>query len=368
MRKIRLAVIGTGLAWKRLHWPAIQALNDKYEVVALCNRTKVDAENFANTINLDSSNVYENHHELLKRTDIDAVDVIVPIEQNYDIAADVIKANKNLIAEKPLAASLEGAQRLVNLQKQHNTLVMVAENFRYNDEMNQIRDIISQGKIGKVIYFIKNNVVDFESEMKNDTYAAKEWRQHPNYKGGAFFDAAIHDIAGMRHIFGNVDHVFAMGIPQQEDFNPYISVNAQMLFANGVIGQFSYYPDGQETQKPLIGFRIFGMNGEIYLENKMGGIINISYRDGRQEQVNFIPKHGFYNEFLNFYNAFNGLEDIKVTPEVAYGDVKMMFDILTSIETQRQVYVDAPQIEDDDARYSLHQNLYGVHDTSEYLH
>ncbi|GAE87097.1 glucose-fructose oxidoreductase [Acetivibrio straminisolvens JCM 21531] len=47
MKKIRLAVIGTGLAWERLHYPAIKELGDKYEIVALCNRTREDAEEFA---------------------------------------------------------------------------------------------------------------------------------------------------------------------------------------------------------------------------------------------------------------------------------------------------------------------------------
>jgi len=47
MKKIRLGVIGTGLAWERLHYPAIQELGDKYEIVSLANRTKKDAENFA---------------------------------------------------------------------------------------------------------------------------------------------------------------------------------------------------------------------------------------------------------------------------------------------------------------------------------
>ena len=368
MKKIRLAVIGTGMAWERLHWPAIQELGDKYEVVALCNRTRADAENFAQSINLDFSNVYDDYHKMLKRDDIDAVNVLVPIEQNYDIAADVIKANKHLIAEKPLAATLEGAKKLVDLHQKHNVKIMVAENYRYNEEMNKIRDIINEGKIGKVIYFILNKIVDFESEMKKDSFAAKEWRQHPQYRGGTFADAALHDIAGMRHIFGPVDHVYGMGIPQQEDYNPYISVNSQILFQNGVIGQFSYYPDGQETQTPLVGLRIFGMNGEIYLEEKMSGTINLTYRDGRSEQIAYTPKRGYYNELLNFYNAFNGTEDISVTPAIAYGDVKMVFDILTSIETQQPVYVDKPEPEwRKKEQHTIYANLYETPEHSRFL-
>ncbi|WHH57441.1 Gfo/Idh/MocA family oxidoreductase [Petroclostridium sp. X23] len=340
MRKIRMGVIGTGMAWERLHWPAMQQLSDRYEVVALCNRTKSDAENFARSIQLDLNNVYDDYRQMLKRDDIDAVDVMVPISQNYDVAAAVIQSNKNLIAEKPLAATLEGCKKLLELHREHDVKIMVAENYRYNEEINKIRDIINQGKIGEVVYFIQNNVVDFESEMKKNTFAAKEWRQHPNYKGGAFLDAALHDIAGMRHIFGAVDHVYAMGRPQQEDFNPYMSVNTQILFKNGVIGQYVYYPDGKEMQAPLVGLRIFGTKGEIYLEEKVCGFINVAYNDGGKELIQYTPKRGYYNELLNFYNAMIGIENISVTPEIEYGDVKMVFDILASIETKQPVKVD----------------------------
>jgi len=41
---------GNGL--ERLHYPAIKELEDKYEIVALCNRTRKDAEEFAKKINL----------------------------------------------------------------------------------------------------------------------------------------------------------------------------------------------------------------------------------------------------------------------------------------------------------------------------
>ncbi|WP_094549431.1 Gfo/Idh/MocA family protein [Petroclostridium xylanilyticum] len=366
MRRVRLAVIGTGMAWERLHWPAIQELGERYEIVALCNRTKADAENFARRINLDLKNVYDDYHEMLKREDIDAVDVMVPISQNYDAAAAVIKANKNLIAEKPLAATMEGAKQLLDLHRKHNVKIMVAENYRYNEEINKIRDIVNQGKIGEVVYFIQNNVVDFESEMKKDTFAAKEWRQHPDYKGGAFLDAALHDLAGMRHIFGAVDHVYAMGRPQKEDFNPYMSVNVQILFKNGVIGQYVYYPDGKEMQAPLVGMRIFGTKGEIYLEEKTCGFINVAYNDGNRELIQYTPGRGYFNELLNFYNAMIGIENISVTPEIEYGDVKMVFDILKSIETKQPVKVDVPESIGEE-EYRVYAHVYQEPEHGQYL-
>ncbi len=349
MKKIRLGVIGTGMAWEWLHYPAIKELGDRYEVVAMANRTRSDAEEAAKKIGLDNGNVYKDYNELLKREDIDAVDILVPISLNYIISEDAAKAGKNIICEKPLAPNLEQAERYKEIPRKYNIKVMIAENFRYSDEMNRIRDMVGQGKIGQPVYFIWNEAECFPCIVNEDTFASAEWRQHPDFRGGAFLDAALHNIAGMRHIFGAVERVQAFGKPLREDFNPYVSVNANILFNSGVIGQFTYFPSGKEMQKPLVGLRIFGTDGMIYLEDKKSGVINVVYNDGRTEQIHFTPGRGYYNELLNFYNAVNGLEEISVTPEVEYGDVKMVFDILKSIERKEIVPVDdKPEREEED--------------------
>lgn len=340
MKRIRLGVIGTGLAWERLHYPAISKMSDKYEIVALANRTRSDAEAFARKINLDIKNVYQDYNEMLERADIDAIDILVPIELNYKVSEDVARAGRNFICEKPLAPNLGEARKYLELTRKYKVKIMIAENYRYNEENNKIRDIINQGRIGDVIYFIRNNITCFPCEMSKDTFAGTEWRQHPEFPGGAFLDAALHDIAALRHIFGAVECAQAFGKPQKEDFNPYKSINANLLFKNGVTGYFTYFPSGMEPQRPLVGFRIFGTKGEIYLEEKTCGIINVAYYNGTSEQIEYTPEMGYYNELMNFYNALNGTEQISVTPEIEFGDVKMVFDILKSISNREIVFVD----------------------------
>ena len=340
MNKIRLGVIGTGMAWERLHYPVIKELGDKYEIVALTNRTKEDAEKFANKINLDPANVYNDYNEMLKREDIDAVDIIVPIEDNFKVSEDVARAGKSFICEKPLAPDMEQAEKFLELTQMYQVKILIAENNRYNEENNKIKELVSSGRIGEVVYFIRNNVSCFPCEMTKDTYAAKEWRQHPVYKGGAFLDAGVHDIAALIHIFGGIECVQAFGRPQKEDYNPYMSINSNILFKNGVIGHYTYFPSGVEYQKPLIGLRIFGTQGEIYLEERSCGIINVFDGMGNHEEVSYTPKRGFYNELLNFYNSLVEKEKIYVVPEVEYNDVKAVFDILRSVRTRQIIYFD----------------------------
>ena len=76
-----------------------------------------------------------------------------------------------------------------------------------------------------------------------------------------------------------------------------------------------------------MGLRIFGSRGEIVLESKECGVVQIHYRDGRSEQKSFVPEKGFYNELLSFYNG-----DIVSTPEKELGDMELIFEILDQIK------------------------------------
>ncbi len=333
MGKIKLGIIGTGMAFERLHYPALQQLTDKYEISALCNNDVTKAKNIALTIGVDANNVFHDVSEMLSNADIDAVATMVPIDENYEVAHAVISSKKNLIAEKPFASDLSAARELTELAKANSVTVMVAENFRYEEENRIIKDIISQGKIGQVVYFIDNNAGDFTEDMKQNSFAAKEWRQHPKFKGGTFLDAGVHDVARMRYLFGDIDSIYATGRPQNEEFCPYSSIHSQIKFKNGVTGQYNYFNRIKETQAPYIGLRIIGTEGEIFLESKDKSYVCVSYKDGTSEQIQYTPSRGYYNELLNFYNALNGNDAIISTPEKETDDVKVIFDIMQSIET-----------------------------------
>lgn len=137
-----------------------------------------------------------------------------------------------------------------------------------------------------------------------------------------------------------MDRLQAFGRRQEQEFAPYSVVNVNILFKSGVTGTFSFFSAGKEMQRPLIGLRIFGTNGMIYLEERDCGFINVMHNDGSHELIPYRPQRGYYNELLNFYNAAIGKEPISVTPELEFGDTKMIFDILKSIEEETIVEVD----------------------------
>lgn len=339
MRRVRLGVIGTGMAWERLHYPAFQQLEDEYEVVAVCDITRDKAVEWANRLGLGTENAYGDYRRLLQRPDVDAVDIMVPIELNYDLTEAAAKAGKAVIIEKPLAPTMEQARAALELPKQYNVPILVAENYRYSEEYNILRDLVREQRIGEPVYFIAHNVSCFPCSMQKNTFAAKEWRQHPEYPGGDLLDAGVHDFAGLRHVFGAIRQLHAFGTPSSADYSPYASYHVNIGFFSGVVGQYTFYTAGTELQHPLVGLRIFGSQGQIYLEEKQCGIINVFRPEGHEMQ-SYRPGRGYYNELKNFHAAMIGEEPIAVAPEIEFGDVRTVFAVLKSITQGGVVQVD----------------------------
>lgn len=341
MNKLRVGVIGTGMAFEKLHYPAYQELSDKYEIAALCDVDRFKADSWADRLGIGPQNVYTDFRELARRKDIDLFDIMVPIEKNYEITDTVAAiARKPIICEKPLAPNLRQAKAHAELPRKYGIPVMIAENYRYNEEVDLIRDLVRTKKVGDILYVIQNRVVNFPADMLKDKFPAREWRQYPEFVGGALLDTGVHDLAALRHIFGAVERIQAFGREQHGDFAPFSVVTVNILFKSGVIGTFSFFSAGKEMQRPLVGLRIFGNKGMIYLEERDCGFINVTHNDGTHELLRYRPQRGYYNELLNFYNAAMGKEPISVTPEIEFGDAKMVFDILKSIDQEKIVEVD----------------------------
>lgn len=341
MQKIKVGVIGTGLAWERLHFPAYQELADRYQIAALCDVDRSRALSWGAQLGLDlNRDIFTDYQPMMERNDLQVIDIMTPIAKNHPIAEMVARSGKAIILEKPMGASMDQALSTRELPERYGIKMMIAENYRYSEEYNLIRDLVRQKRVGDTVFFIDHSTSCFPCSMIKDTFSATEWRQHPSYPGGDILDAAIHHLAGIRHVFGGIQFLQAFGVPQKDDFSPYAVVTVNLHFINGVIGEFSYYPAGREVQKPLIGLRIFGTKGMIYLEDNQCGMINLFYNDGGHEIVNFRPNRGYYNELLNFYNALTDQETIAVTPDMEIGDMRTVYAILQSISEQEIVKVD----------------------------
>ncbi|HHW11466.1 MAG TPA: Gfo/Idh/MocA family oxidoreductase, partial [Firmicutes bacterium] len=170
MGKLKVGIIGCGLAWERLHYPAFQELADKYEVAAVCDRKREVAEDWGRRLGLDPArDVFTDYRQMLEHPDLQVIDILVPIPQNHAVAEEVARTGKHIILEKPLGATYEQAVATTELPYRYGIKMMIAENYRYSEEFNIIRRLVAEKKVGAPVFFIYHSSSCFPCAMKKNT-------------------------------------------------------------------------------------------------------------------------------------------------------------------------------------------------------
>jgi predicted dehydrogenase len=62
------------------------------------------------------------------------------------------QAGKHVLVEKPLAATAADAERLIQLAKEHNRVLMVGHTFLYNPAVHALRELVQEGVLGEIFY------------------------------------------------------------------------------------------------------------------------------------------------------------------------------------------------------------------------
>ena len=325
MKKIKLGIIGCGIAARELHLPALKKLSDRFEITAVCNHTEKKAVEFSKLV----GNVpyYLDYKDLLKDKNVEAVDITLPIELNYKTAMDSINADKHVFLEKPLAANLIEAKRLVDVSKRKNVVCFLAENYRYDKLYLEIRKLLERkiiGNVYSVIWNVFNNL-----SLKNK-YAQTKWRQKNKYPGGFVYDGGIHNVAALRLLFGNVKYGYAIKKSIRKEIGTDDTFSFNYEFENGVIGVLNIYFSVNGIYKNEL--LIFGDKGTIITTNNEIEI----YRENKEVKKIIVETDGgFENEFKGFYNAVRKGQKFVNTFEEGYNDVKTLLNAFQSAEKNK---------------------------------
>jgi predicted dehydrogenase len=95
---------------------------------------------------------YDDYHNVLERTDIDAVAIALPCDLHEPAYRDSIVAGKHLYAEKPLGLSLAGCERLIaEAAKAPHLAVHVGFQRRSNPRFREAVELIKRGELGGLI-------------------------------------------------------------------------------------------------------------------------------------------------------------------------------------------------------------------------
>lgn len=125
MRPLRIGIIGLGVI-SRFYLAALDRM-PSLQLAAVC-----DIDDAALHPWRDQVPCHRDHHELLRRTDLDAVVVTVPNDAHVTVGRDALEAGLPVCVEKPLATQLADGEALVECARTTGVCLFTAFHRRYN--------------------------------------------------------------------------------------------------------------------------------------------------------------------------------------------------------------------------------------------
>ena len=113
--KLQVAVIGCGGIANQKHFPTLKSQADKCEIVAFCDIIHERAEKGAKEYGTADAKVCEDYREVMNDTEIDVVHVCTPNVAHCPITVAAFEAGKHVMCEKPMAATTEDAQKMMEV-------------------------------------------------------------------------------------------------------------------------------------------------------------------------------------------------------------------------------------------------------------
>jgi predicted dehydrogenase len=91
-------------------------------------------------------------NHMLNGAGLDAVVIATAVKLHYSMAKASLMAGKHTFIEKPMAASSNECQELIELAKSKELVLMVGHTFLYSPAVRKIKDIVDWGDIGEIRY------------------------------------------------------------------------------------------------------------------------------------------------------------------------------------------------------------------------
>ncbi len=145
---IRVAIVGTGNI-SQAHIAGYLQFPKLCKIVALVDIVPQKAAEKAQRYQLDCE-VFDEHQQILGRSDIDLIDICTPPYVHAQIAINALNSGKNVLVEKPMAASLEECDQMMNAARASGKLLSVIAQNRFRTPIANLKKVLDAGLAGPV--------------------------------------------------------------------------------------------------------------------------------------------------------------------------------------------------------------------------
>lgn len=251
MRVIQAGVGNFGVSW-------LYAVREShgFEFVALVDTSEAALRSAGEIVGVPVERQFNRLEDALEAVTADGLIDVTPAPCHLPTSITAMEAGLHVLVEKPLADTMQAAKALVAVAKEHNRVLMVTQQYRYQDQPRALRNLIASGAIGEVDHI----VAEFQIQGLLEGWRKK--MRHP-----FLMDMAVHHFDMMRYLLGrNATRVTAQTwnppfSNTQGDMNAFVWVEFEGGARVNYSGMFA--APGQDT----------GWNGRWVITGSRGSLV-----------------------------------------------------------------------------------------------
>ncbi len=241
---LRIAIVGTGNI-SHAHIQGYLTFPERCRIVALVDIVPEKARRVNEQYGLNAD-VYDDHQALLSRTDIDLVDVCTPPYVHASISINSLRSGKNVVCEKPMAASLEECDAMLRARDESGKHLSIIAQNRFRQPIANLKALLDSGLAGPV----RAAQVDsfwWRGHCYYDLWWRGTWEKEG---GGCTLNHAVHHIDMLLWMMGLPEQVTSVMANVAHDNAEVEDLSATILRYPGALAQLtaSVVHHGEEQQ------------------------------------------------------------------------------------------------------------------------
>ncbi|MBO4219991.1 MAG: Gfo/Idh/MocA family oxidoreductase [Clostridia bacterium] len=204
MEKLKIGIVGNG-GISGIHARAYSAIADRAEIYSLCDINRERALAMAKRIGIPEERVFTDVHQMVKLSEIDAVDVCTWNCAHAECSIAALEAGKNVFCEKPMAMNSDQAKKMKEAADRNGKHLQIGFVRRFGNDMEVLKDLDRDGFFGE-IYYAKVNYT------RRNGSPGGWFSDIARSGGGPLIDLGVHVIDYSRYLMGNHMPVSVYGV------------------------------------------------------------------------------------------------------------------------------------------------------------
>lgn len=148
-RIVNVGIAGLGRSGWNIHAPLLKPLKSKYRIVAVTDKNPLRRREAEAQLGCKA---YASYSQLLRDETIELLVVATPSHLHTRNAIEAMRVGKHVVCEKPMATSLQDANRMLACARRTGRILAVFQNRRYDRDFLQIMRIIKSGVLGRIVH------------------------------------------------------------------------------------------------------------------------------------------------------------------------------------------------------------------------